>query len=332
MATNSSFRALPDDVLQRVLLGVALDDQDATAAACRAFTDVIRGPRFLRLRREYGFAERRVMIVCQRFPDTVEIHVAGKRRAVERVSERVRHDTKEGYVVEARGDLYDVALDGGRVVSVPRSELEPIHRRLSSSGDEKVPDAPPPVEARLSSLTYSEPLPVEAPPALAPPPAYAVPLPAPAEAAPAPAPVYARAAAPPVAEEPRAATPPSYAAPAPAPAAAALPPRAPTPPSYARAATPPVPVPSYARAATPPVPNGREECAVCGRSTAADACSPWNVLTCDVPGCGNEVHTYCTLANPIEEFTCPKCVDKKSLTKHPSLDARIAERRAEFKY
>jgi hypothetical protein len=73
--------------------------------------------------------------------------------------------------------------------------------------------------------------------------------------------------------------------------------------------------------------------------TAADACSPWNVLTCDVPGCGNEVHTYCTLANPIEEFTCPKCEEKaqkKSLTKHPSLDARIAERRAaageEFKY
>ena len=85
--------------------------------------------------------------------------------------------------------------------------------------------------------------------------------------------------------------------------------------------------------------NGNEECVVCGRSTAADACSPWNVLTCDVPGCGNEVHTYCTLANPIEEFTCPKCEEKaqkKSLTKHPSLDARIAERRAqageEFKY
>ena len=118
--------------------------------------------------------------------------------------------------------------------------------------------------------------------------------------APAPAPVYARATTPPVAEAP---------------------PRAPTPPSYARAAT-------------PPVPNGKEECAVCGRSTAADACSPWNVLTCDVPGCGNEVHTYCTLANPIEEFTCPKCVEKKSLTKHPSLDARIAARRAgeEFKY
>ena len=33
MTTFSSFMALPDDVLQRVLLGVALDDHVATAAA-----------------------------------------------------------------------------------------------------------------------------------------------------------------------------------------------------------------------------------------------------------------------------------------------------------
>ena len=89
MTTICSFTALPDDVLQRVLVGVLLDDHPTTAAACRAFRDVIRGPRFHRLRREYGFAERRVIIVCQRFPDTVEIHVAGKHRAVERVSERL---------------------------------------------------------------------------------------------------------------------------------------------------------------------------------------------------------------------------------------------------
>ena len=96
MATaSSSFTALPDDVLQRVLLGVALDDHDATAAACRAFRDVIRGPRFLRLRREYGFAERRVIIVGHTSSSAMpfgqntsssamplEIHVAGKRGAV----------------------------------------------------------------------------------------------------------------------------------------------------------------------------------------------------------------------------------------------------------
>ena len=32
--TSSAFAALPDDVLQRVLLGVLLDDHPATAAAC----------------------------------------------------------------------------------------------------------------------------------------------------------------------------------------------------------------------------------------------------------------------------------------------------------
>ena len=63
-------------------------------------------------------------------------------------------------------------------------------------------------------------------------------------------------------------------------------------------------------------------------------CRFWGRADCD-----GSVRTG-TLANPIEEFTCPKCEEKaqkKSLTKHPSLDARIAERRAaaageEFKY
>ena len=84
MATaSSSFTALPDDVLQRVLLGVALDDHDATAAACRAFRDVIRGPRFLRLRREYGFAERGVILVSQDYDEEpLEIHEAGNHRAM----------------------------------------------------------------------------------------------------------------------------------------------------------------------------------------------------------------------------------------------------------
>ena len=85
--TSSSFTALPDDVLQRVLVGVLLDDHDATAAACRAFRAVIRGPRFHRLRREYGFAERGIILVGSthfyEYPFSVTgpmgIHVAGKR-------------------------------------------------------------------------------------------------------------------------------------------------------------------------------------------------------------------------------------------------------------
>ena len=77
--TNSSFTALPDDVLQRVLLGVALDDHDATAAALSAFAGRL-GPRFLRLRREHeSFAERRVIIVGQDATTMriLEIFVAG---------------------------------------------------------------------------------------------------------------------------------------------------------------------------------------------------------------------------------------------------------------
>ena len=95
MATDSSFTALPDDVLQRVLLGVALDDHDATAAACRAFRDIIRGPRFVRLRREYGFAERRIILVGQSAlaPDAQDIHVAGKHGAVATLSEGLRVTT-----------------------------------------------------------------------------------------------------------------------------------------------------------------------------------------------------------------------------------------------
>ena len=88
--TISSFTALPDDVLQRVLLGVPLDDHLVTAAACRTFRDVIRGPRFLRLRREYGFAERSMILVGQRtgyIRAPKEIFVVGKRGAVTSVPE-----------------------------------------------------------------------------------------------------------------------------------------------------------------------------------------------------------------------------------------------------
>ena len=58
-----SLQTLPDDIQQRVLAGVPLDDHQATAAACKAFRAVIRGPNFLALRRRYGFAERGVVVV-----------------------------------------------------------------------------------------------------------------------------------------------------------------------------------------------------------------------------------------------------------------------------
>ena len=89
----SPFQTLPDCVLQRLLAGVPLDDQQATAATCQAFRAVIRGPRFLRLRREFGFAERGVVLLSSRrglqpgqsIDGLIEIRMAHK-RGVERIS------------------------------------------------------------------------------------------------------------------------------------------------------------------------------------------------------------------------------------------------------
>ena len=57
---SSPLLDLPDDLLLRVLVGVPRADHGATAATCGAFRAVMSGPRFLRLRREFGFAERGV--------------------------------------------------------------------------------------------------------------------------------------------------------------------------------------------------------------------------------------------------------------------------------
>ena len=108
MAMNSSFTALPDDVLQRVLLGVALDDHLATASACRAFRAVIRGPRFPTLRRQYGFAERGIILVGQRtnyVRAPKEIFVVGKRGAVTSVPEGM-HFELDGLTTDGGARLF----------------------------------------------------------------------------------------------------------------------------------------------------------------------------------------------------------------------------------
>ena len=51
-------RHLPDDVLQRLLVGLPLEDHRAAASVCESFRRVIAGPRFLAERRRRGFAER----------------------------------------------------------------------------------------------------------------------------------------------------------------------------------------------------------------------------------------------------------------------------------
>ena len=69
MATaHAPFRSLPDDVLQRLLVGLPLEDHRAAASVCKAFRDVINGPRFLALRKRYGFAEHSIVIVAYRPP------------------------------------------------------------------------------------------------------------------------------------------------------------------------------------------------------------------------------------------------------------------------
>ena len=61
-------RHLPDDVLQRVLVGLPLEDHRAAASVCTSFRDVITGPRFLALRKRYGFAEHSIVTVAYVIP------------------------------------------------------------------------------------------------------------------------------------------------------------------------------------------------------------------------------------------------------------------------
>ena len=65
MATTISapFGTLPHYLQQRVLAGVLYHDHKATAAACKSFRAIIRGPGFLALRQRHGFAERVVVVV-----------------------------------------------------------------------------------------------------------------------------------------------------------------------------------------------------------------------------------------------------------------------------
>ena len=92
--------SLPDDLLQRLLVGVPLEDHRAAASACVAFRDVINGPRFVALRRRYGFAERGVVIVGESmfsWVDVVEIRIAGR-------GLRGQRDPTHPYVRDTRED------------------------------------------------------------------------------------------------------------------------------------------------------------------------------------------------------------------------------------
>ena len=78
-------RHLPDDVLQRLLVGLPLEDHRAAASVCESFRRVIVGPRFLAERRRCGFAERGPVSVRITHGD-LTICMAHKSEVIARVS------------------------------------------------------------------------------------------------------------------------------------------------------------------------------------------------------------------------------------------------------
>ena len=100
----SPLLALPDDVLQRVLVGVPLDDHCATALVCRTFRAVVTSPQFHAARRRSGFAERGIVVV-------------GSKETVSWM--RIRIVNKSGVVARLAGalhvDRFASTTDGARL-------------------------------------------------------------------------------------------------------------------------------------------------------------------------------------------------------------------------
>ena len=106
--------SLPDDLLQRLLVGVPLEDHRAAASACVAFCDVINGPKFLALRRQYGFAERGVVLL--------------QTRAISGTSLKIRAARKNGDVSLPTICSHPSTTDGGSRLFVSSLELVPNQR------------------------------------------------------------------------------------------------------------------------------------------------------------------------------------------------------------
>ena len=79
---TSPLLALPDDVLQRVLVGVPRDDHDVAALVCKRTRGIFTGPRFLAARRRYGFAEYGIVTIAYREASVLQIKMAHKREVM----------------------------------------------------------------------------------------------------------------------------------------------------------------------------------------------------------------------------------------------------------
>ena len=104
---TSLLLALPDDVLQRVLVGVPRDDHDVAALVCKRTRGIITGPRFLAARRLYGFAEYCVVTVSNG-DGVLQIKTAHKGDIM-------------ATIPTDRLSYYSTTTDGGARLSVPRA-------------------------------------------------------------------------------------------------------------------------------------------------------------------------------------------------------------------
>jgi len=123
-AISSPFATLPDDLQQRVLAGIPLDDQQATAAACKAFRAVIHGPKFLALRRRYGFAEGGVVVVESRG------HRTAPYMSLKIITSGITTIIFQGLRVSSYGST--VTTDGGSRLFVSESSEQILEVNVSS--------------------------------------------------------------------------------------------------------------------------------------------------------------------------------------------------------
>ena len=122
VSPSSPLLALPDDVLQRVLVGVPRDDHDVAALVCKRTRGIITGPRFLALRQRYGFAEYGIVTIAYREPfgaHALQIKMAHQREVMA--------------TLPARGlSLYGSTTDGGARLFVSTTPSQILEVNASS--------------------------------------------------------------------------------------------------------------------------------------------------------------------------------------------------------